>query len=364
MLLDLRDELVAWRKAGTRFALATVVRTWKSAPRPAGAVMAVAENGKVSGSVSGGCVEGAVYELAQEVLESATPKLATFGVSDGDAFAVGLTCGGMLDIFIEPVDDHTYPMFDEVLARIGDEQSVAIATVVRPGPNSGRHMLVDHRSVDGSLGSGDDDEAARFAARAMLTKTAVDTIAGDTVVQGRPELSVFVQSYAPARRMIVFGAIDFAGAVSRIGKFLGYRVTVCDARPIFATPERFPLADEVVVDWPHRYLSSQEVDEETVLCVLTHDPKFDIPLLKVALETPAGYIGAMGSRRTHAERVARLRAEGLPEHLISRVRSPIGLNLGGRTPEETAVSIAAEIISAATGCEAQPLSTLETPIHP
>ena len=364
MLLDLRDELVAWRKTGTRFALATVVRTWKSAPRPAGAVMAVAENGKVIGSVSGGCVEGAVYELAKEVLESATPKLATFGVSDGDAFAVGLTCGGMLDIFIEPVDDHTYPMFDELLARIGDEQSVAIATVVRPGPNSGRHMLVDRRSVDGTLGSDDDDEAARFAARAMLTKTAVDTIDGDTVVQGRPELSVFVQSYAPARRMIVFGAIDFAGAVSRIGKFLGYRVTVCDARPIFATPERFPLADEVVVDWPHRYLSSQEVDEETVLCVLTHDPKFDIPLLKVALDTPARYIGAMGSRRTHADRVARLRAEGVPEHLISRVRSPIGLNLGGRTPEETAVSIAAEIISAATGCEAQPLSTLETPIHP
>jgi xanthine dehydrogenase accessory factor len=364
MLLDLRDELVAWRKTGTRFALATVVRTWKSAPRPAGAVMAVAENGKVIGSVSGGCVEGAVYGLAQEVLESGTPQLATFGVGDEDAFAVGLTCGGVLDVFIEPVDDRAYPMFDEVLARIGDEQSIAVATVVKPGPNSGRHILVDHRSADGSLGSDTDDEAARFAARAMLTKTAVDTIDGDTEVQGRPELSVFVQSYAPARRMIVFGAIDFAGAVSRIGKFLGYRVTVCDARPIFATPERFPLADEVVVDWPHRYLTSQEVDEETILCVLTHDPKFDIPLLKVALETPARYVGAMGSRRAHADRVARLREEGVPDHLISRLRSPIGLDLGGRTPEETAVSIAAEIITATSGCGAQPLSIVETPIHP
>ncbi|WP_173476644.1 XdhC family protein [Actinoplanes utahensis] len=174
---------------------------------------------------------------------------------------------------------------------------------------------------------------------------------------------MFVQSWAAPARMIVFGAIDFASAVARIGKFLGYQVTVCDARGVFATPARFPDADEVVVAWPHRYLESTAVDERTVLCVLTHDPKFDIPLLKVALHTPARYIGAMGSRRTCEDRLRRLREEGVSETALSRLRAPIGLDLGARTPEETAVAIAAEIVALSWGGSGAPLTGLTAPIH-
>jgi xanthine dehydrogenase accessory factor len=174
---------------------------------------------------------------------------------------------------------------------------------------------------------------------------------------------VFVQSYATPPRMIVFGAIDFAGAVARIGRFLGYHVTVCDARGVFATRKRFPDADELVVDWPHRYLAGTPVDERTVLCVLTHDPKFDIPLLEVALRTPARYVGVMGSRRTNEDRMRRLREAGVREEALARLAAPIGLDLGARTPEETAVAIAAEIIARSWGGSGLPLTDLETPIH-
>jgi xanthine dehydrogenase accessory factor len=177
------------------------------------------------------------------------------------------------------------------------------------------------------------------------------------------ELSVFVNSFAPPPRMLVFGAIDFAAAVARTGKFLGYHVTVCDARKVFATRSRFPDADEVVVEWPHRFLASTEIDARTVICVLTHDPKFDVPLLEVALRTPAGYIGAMGSRRTHDDRVARLREVGVTDEELARLRSPIGLDLGARTPEETAVSIAAELIQMRWGGTGRPLSGTDGRIH-
>lgn len=163
--------------------------------------------------------------------------------------------------------------------------------------------------------------------------------------------------------MIVFGAIDFAVAVARIGRFLGYHVTVCDARPVFATRKRFPDADDLVVQWPHTYLESTAVDERTVLCVLTHDPKFDVPLLEVALRTPARYIGAMGSRRTHADRLRRLRETGVDEAALARLSSPIGLDLGARTPEETAVAIAAEFVALAAGGSGRRLTDLDTPIH-
>jgi xanthine dehydrogenase accessory factor len=177
------------------------------------------------------------------------------------------------------------------------------------------------------------------------------------------ELAVFVNSFAPPPRMLVFGAIDFAAAVARVGKFLGYHVTVCDARPVFATRSRFPDADEVVVDWPHRFLAGTEVDARTVICVLTHDPKFDVPVLEVALRTPAGYIGAMGSRRTHEDRLERLHAIGLTEAELARLRSPIGLDLGARTPEETAISIAAELIQLRWGGTGAALTSTEGRIH-
>ena len=179
----------------------------------------------------------------------------------------------------------------------------------------------------------------------------------------RDELAIFVQSFAPAPRMLVFGAIDFAAAVAKAGKFLGYRVTVCDARPVFATKSRFPDADEVITDWPHRYLSGTTTDQRTVICVLTHDPKFDVPLLEVALRRPAAYIGAMGSRRTHDDRLTRLREAGLTEQELARLRSPIGLDLGARTPEETAIAIAAELIQLRWGGTGRPLTATTGRIH-
>jgi xanthine dehydrogenase accessory factor len=181
-------------------------------------------------------------------------------------------------------------------------------------------------------------------------------------------MRVFVQSFAPPPRMLVFGAIDYAAAVARIGSFLGYRVTVCDARPLFATPDRFPSAAEVVVDWPHRYLQREadcgKLDSRTVVCVLTHDPKFDVPTLSRALRLPQlAYVGAMGSRQTHFDRLERLREAGLTDIELSRLSSPVGLDLGGRTPEETAVSIAAEIIAARSGGSGARLRDLNQPIH-
>src|SRR6266516_2968908 len=220
-----------------------------------------------------------------------------------------------------------------------------------PVPRAGRHRGGGHTGASGTLGSSRLDAAVDDDVRGMLAQglTGIRRY-GEHGERRGDELSVFVNSFAPAPRMLVFGAIDFAAAVARVGKFLGYHVTVCDARKVFATASRFPDADEVVVDWPHRFLAATDVDARTVICVLTHDPKFDVPLLEVALRTPAGYIGAMGSRRTHDDRLARLREVGLTEDELARLRSPIGLDLGARTPEETAVSIAAELIQLRWGC--------------
>jgi len=373
---DILDPISKWWDAGETFGLATVVRTFSSAPREPGAAMAVAADGEVVGSVSGGCVEGAVYELAGEVRASGRPVLQTYGISDDDAFAVGLTCGGIIDIFVEPASQGSFHELGEVAAAVRADEPVAVATVIAgPGQVGARRVIWtagdergsrwDGRRSSGTLGSGDRlDQAVDDDARGMLAQglTGVRRYGPDGE-RRRDELSVFVQSFAPPPRMLVFGAIDFAAAVAREGKFLGYRVTVCDARPIFATRARFPDADEVVTDWPHRYLAGQSVDARTVICVLTHDPKFDVPLLEVALRTPAGYIGAMGSRRTHDDRLARLREAGLSEVELARLRSPIGLDLGARTPEETAVAIAAELIQLRWGGSGRPLTGTTGRIH-
>ncbi len=468
---DIVDGLAGWRAAGLEFAVATVVHTWHSAPRPPGAAMAVNSLGEVLGSISGGCVEGAVHEAATETIKTGKPQLLTYGVSDGDAFEVGLTCGGTIEVLVQPgsalsgldvlftdiaagrpvatasvpgaqlvirtpppappslpasVNPHSVdePPFTspnptatnqmpsipvnpnsesesqltspgpgaagatpEVARSPEDAQLERAASLPEPrftSPGSGSAVpetaaspadarpeqatsLLEPRftspgagkaglEVVGSLGDAELDRAASLQAAGFLAQ-------GRTGMVQACDREVFIQTYATPPRMIVFGAIDFAAAVARIGKFLGYRVTVCDARPVFATPARFPEADEVVVQWPHRYLASTGVDERTVLCVLTHDPKFDIPLLEVALRTPAGYIGAMGSRRTCADRIDRLREAGVPASALARLRAPIGLDLGARTPEETAVAIASEIIALSWGGSGTPLSAMTAPIH-
>jgi xanthine dehydrogenase accessory factor len=376
---DILSKVTKWWEAGETVGLATVVRTFRSAPRDPGAALAVSAEGEVTGSVSGGCVEGAVYELSLDVCETGHPVLQTYGVSDNDAFAVGLTCGGILDIFVEPIDQARFPELGEIASAVERGEPVAVATVIAgpgqigarrviwAGDATGENAAADgwHVGSSGTLGSGDRlDQAVDDDARGMLAQglTGIRRY-GEHGERRGDELSVFVNSFAPPPRMLVFGAIDFAAAVARVGKFLGYHVTVCDARKVFATPARFPDADEVVVEWPHRFLAGTSVDARTVICVLTHDPKFDVPLLEVALRTPAGYIGAMGSRRTHEDRLDRLREVGLTEDELARLRSPIGLDLGARTPEETAVSIAAELIQLRWGGTGTPLTDTEGRIH-
>ncbi|MEU6788394.1 XdhC/CoxI family protein [Nonomuraea angiospora] len=304
-MLNIADTLHRWCRRARPLALATVVDVHGSAPLPPGTSVAVDEDGNAVGSISGGCVEGAVYELCRQVLgDRGAPQRARFGYSDDD--------------------QNTY----------------------------------------GSLDGGPADQAVADQARALLRagRTGRATIGGDA--DWCPErLSLLVHVHASRPRLLVFGAVDFAAALSQAGAFLGYRVTVCDARPVFATAARFPHADEVVVDWPHRYLQRTTVDARTAVCVLTHDAKFDIPLLRLALDLPVGYIGAMGSRRTHDERLRLLREAGLSEEQLGRLRSPIGLDLGARTPQETAVSIAAEIIAHTNLATGRPLSQLSGPIH-
>lgn len=372
--MAVRDVLAAltaiWRSGGTA-GVATVVRTKGSSPRPAGAAMVVAPDGAVAGSVSGGCVDAAVYELATDVVRIGQPRLQSYGVDTDELFGIGLTCGGEIDIFAEPISRQTFPHLPAVFADVAADRPAAIATVVAHPESArlGRRLIVTPDSIHGSLGSGRADVVVAERARELLAAGRAGVIGCGP--DGRPlesGMDVFVNPFAPRPRMLIFGAIDFAAALAQQGALLGYRVTVCDARPRFATADRFPAADEVVVDWPDRYLTAQAqrktLDGRTVVCVLTHDPKFDVPLLRVALRLPAfGYVGAMGSRRTHDDRLRRLRAAGLTDAELRRLAGPLGLDLGARTPQETAVSIAGEIIMRTRGGGGNPLTELAGRIH-
>ncbi|MFD5339494.1 XdhC family protein [Streptomyces hawaiiensis] len=366
-MLNIAETLYAWCREGRRFALATVVDVSGSAPLPPGTALAVSADGDVIGSVSGGCVEAAVYELCRETLESGgAPVLTRFGYSDSDAFAVGLTCGGEIEILVQRVDPAVRPHLTAALAEMVAGRPAAVAQIV-DGPEEllgGTLYVPAEGPYDGTLGGQREDEVVAAQARALLRagRTGRIEVGGDAGTC--PErLSVLVHTSARPPRMLIFGAVDFADALSEAGRFLRYRVTVCDARPVFATRARFPHADEVVTDWPHRYLAATEVDSRTAICVLTHDAKFDIPLLRVALSLPVGYVGAMGSRRTHEQRLELLRETGVPEADLARLNSPIGLDLGAHTPRETAVSITAEIIAHANDGTGLSLSRRTGPIH-
>ncbi|MFG2689056.1 XdhC family protein [Streptomyces sp. NPDC048405] len=368
-MLDIADELNRWLAEGREFAVATVVSVGGSAPRGPGAALAVDSDGTAIGSVSGGCVEGAVYELCTDALRSGETVRERFGYSDEDAFPVGLTCGGIVDVLVTPVgvDAPTREVLRAALATAARGGTAALARVVR-GPSDllGRALLVRSDGTrEGGLGGHPDlDRTAAAEAGALLDAGRTGTVGLSEDGSHCPGgLTLLVESSVPPPRMIVFGAVDFAAALVRAGKFLGHHVTVCDARPVFATRARFPEADEVVVDWPHRYLGSTPTDGRTMLCVLTHDAKFDVPLLTEALRMPVAFVGAMGSRRTHEDRARRLREAGLTEDELARLRSPIGLDLGARTPEETALSIAAEIVALRRGGTGVPLTGGAAPIH-
>ena len=308
---DILDTLERWAAEGRKVATATVVATERSAPRDPGAVLAVSETGEVAGSVTGGCVEPAVYEEARDVLTGGAPRLLSYGIADEEAFEVGLSCGGTVHIFVDMLDE---TLLRELANAVRAERPVGLSVTVE-GPRLGAKHLTDATSATGLVG-----------------------------IEGE---RTFVLSFAPPPRMYVFGAVDHAAAVARIGRFLGYRVTVCDARARFVTAERFPDVDELVVDWPDRFLAGAPVDERSAIVVLTHDHKFDVPLLQVALRTTAGYVGAMGSRTTTDEREAKLRAAGVTDAELARLHAPIGLPIGARTPEEVAVAIAAELVAVA-----------------
>jgi len=302
---EILPTLDRWAAEGVRAAAAILVAVEKSAPLAPGAVLAVSDRGDVVGSVTGGCVEPALYEEARTVLDGGPARLLTYGVADEDAFDVGLPCGGTVHLLVTEVDAE---VVRELAAAVREERPVAM-TVPVEGDEIGRMAIGDPREETG-------------------------------LAEGR-----FAVSLSPRPRMYVFGALDHAAALAEVGRLLGYHVTVCDARAKFATRERFPAADEVVVEWPDRFLASAPIDRRSVVCVLTHDARFDVPVLKVALASPAGYVGAMGARRVIAARTGRLREEGVSEDAIARVHAPIGLPIGSRTAEEVAVAIGAEIVA-------------------
>lgn len=411
---EVLNDIDLWRSQHKRVAVARVIGVEGSGPRDVGATMAVSEAGEVSGSVSGGCVEGAVVTEALKIMGISSmpgvvsfqatgdlgdidpdavgcPTVATFGYSDDEAFAVGLTCGGTLHILIDP---NVPAFYDELKQNIRDEHPFVWATVssVDPSyansyeindlsregrdafsitgelPNLGASILVyPDGTFTGTLGRDDLDQVVvRDALGALAAGLTSVRHYGRNGQARHQEVGVVFEVFAPPPQMIIFGAVDFTAALARVAKILGYRVTVCDARPIFATTARFPMADAVVVDWPDRFLEKilDQLGERDAICVLTHDPKFDIPAIQKALESKVGYIGAMGSRRTHLERTERLVAAGVARDLLEeRVMGPIGLDIAARTPEETAISICAEIISKRTGRSAKSLSETQGSIH-
>lgn len=369
-MTDVWRALLRAAAMGTPAALITVIRTENSAPLGVGTVMLVTGDGNAVGSVSGGCVDSDVYAEAMRVIESRTPLQRSYGTSDDGEFAVGLTCGGTIEVLIQPVDDDLCDVVRVVSQRVATHEPVLQMTVINGrsagaswavAQDAGCPPLIVGASISSALGEEFLREAKSLQDRHF---TGIHTLTGMPIeLWPDGSVDVFVSARGVHPRLIIFGAVDYSAALTRVAKLLGLHVTVCDARAVFATAERFPDADEVVVDWPHRWLAAQEVDPATSICVLTHDPRFDVPALQIALGSDAGYVGAMGSRDTHHDRVQRLLAAGVTQGQISRLHSPIGLDLGATTPEETAISIVAEIIKNRNGATGQSLLALTGPIH-
>ncbi|RLK52298.1 XdhC family protein [Microbacterium telephonicum] len=322
-----------WLRAGRDVAIATVVAVAGSAPREIGASMAVSDRGEVAGNVSGGCVEGTVYERCGDALASGAASLERFGYADADGIAVGLTCGGSVEVLVRPVAAGSPAARDLLLLAEREREGVPTRFALSLGAERGA-------GLGAGLGVGRVLDAA----------------------EPEPLDGALILTFGTPARLVIVGAVEFAVALSRLGAAMGMRVVVVDPRDVFTTTARFPDA-EVVVDWPDRWLAAQTLDARTAVCVLSHDPRVDGPALRVVLASPAGYVGAMGSRSTHDDRLARLRAAGVAEHALARLRSPIGLDLGGRSPEETALSILAEIVADRHGASGARLTHRRGAIH-
>jgi xanthine dehydrogenase accessory factor len=335
---DILPDLDNWRAENKPIALATVIQTWGSSPRRAGAKMGLTPDGNITGSVSGGCVEGAVYETGVDVLRSSRPQLLHFGVADETAWEVGLACGGSIDIFVKPLDAEIFKSLRAVLTQ---ETPAVLATVVR-GPDEfvGHEMLVEEKgTVTGSLGGALDKQAL--------------ALARETLVQGESrramlseDVEVFLEVILPPPTLIAVGGVHITIALMALAKTLGYRTVVVDPRSAFGSEERFPNVDRLIQRWPQEAFQEIPLTRSTAVAMLTHDPKLDDPALKIALPSPAFYVGALGSKTTQAKRRQRLLEDGLTEQQLNRLHGPIGLDIGAGTPEEIAMSIMAEIVAA------------------
>jgi xanthine dehydrogenase accessory factor len=306
---EVLEELNAWTSAGEEIAVATVVETWGSSPRPLGSKMLVTRSGKMAGSVSNGCIEGAVFEEAEKVLKSGEPKLAAFGVADEVAFEVGLACGGHIEVYVQPLQR----VHQQLIDMLNRNEPATLRTNLA----SGETELIEGATSNSELATRNGD--------------------------------LFVEPFRRPAHLVIIGAIHIAIPLHRLAKLMGYRVTVIDARKKFVTKERFPEADELIVAWPDEAMKKVRIDNSTYVVILTHDPKFDLPALRSVLKEDAGYIGAIGSRKTNQNRFDALRAEGFTEEQLARVHGPIGLDLGGRGAEETALGILAEITAVRFG---------------
>ena len=336
-MIDLLPEIQEWLAAGEELAMATVVRVAGSAPRPAGARMIISSEGRMAGSVSGGCVETTVYEEMMDLLQGGPPRLLHFGITEDMIWDVGLACGGTIDVFVHRLE----PELASAVAHLSAAKEPFVLATVLAGPGMGQVFLVDRREALPA----DPDEVLASAARQVL---AARNDRG--VVQAvEPDREAFFEAFLPAPQMIIIGGVHTAIPLTRFAKELGFDVVVADPRAKFANRERFPEADEVFQEWPDEALAHLTVDESTYIVLLTHDPKIDEPTLAAALKTPAAYIGAIGSRGTHAGRRERMASWGITPEDLQRVYGPIGLDIGGRSPQETALAIIAEVVAVKNG---------------
>ena len=363
MLARSQDVALQWLDEGARVVAATLVETLGSAPLDPGAEMLVDDGGRIEGSVTGGCVEGALVEEARGVLAGAPPRVATYGISDQQAADVGLMCGGTVKLFVHELTERDALV--AIRTEVDAGRPVALATLL-DGPSAGTKMAITPDAAVGGLGHTEllDASVARDA-RGFLDegRSAIRRYSAKGETMGE-DLRVAIHAFATPPSMVIFGAIDFSAALARLATEIGYRVTIVDARRAFLSSPRFSAVAEVVVAWPDDFLDERELSPRDAVLVFTHDPKFDEPALVAAVRSGAGYIGALGSRRTHEDRTERLREAGLSEDDLSRINSPCGLDVGARTPAETAIAVLGEILACRSGRRGGRLAEASGPIHP
>jgi xanthine dehydrogenase accessory factor len=334
---DILADLILWTKEDTPIALATVVQTWGSAPRRAGAKMALASDGRIMGSVSGGCVENAVYEAGIESLKTNRSQLLHFGVADETAWEVGLACGGSIDIFVKPLDKNIF----EILRSVIENEEPAVHITVIRGPNEILgHELIFHegRQVHGFPGKEWDETISKLAQETLASGISQRVVLNE-------DIEIFLEAILPSPTLIIVGGVHIAISLTSMAKTLGYRTVVIDPRKAWGNKERFPNTDQLIQAWPQDALEQIQVTRSTAIVMLTHDPKIDDPALKIALNSKAFYVGALGSKSTHAKRHERLLEDGISEEQLSRLHAPIGLDIGAQTPEEIALAILSQIVN-------------------